>query len=153
MPKLIGDGDVSYFQNVGMEVYQLFMIPLKIFRIREQEYNTTYNEDANKQFYEAYEIEGYIVDLPSFQNSMTRFGIDETRDLKVYFSIKLIQERNVIPPVLGDHIEIQGIDYKVVQANSVEYGSNLQIPLSYVVDIKRVRSERPEQGNVITKDY
>ncbi len=153
MPKLIGDGDVSYFQNVGMEVYKLFMIPLKIFRIREQEYNSTYAEDANKQFYEAYEIEGYIVDLPSFQNSMTKFGIDETRELKVYFSIKLIQERGVIPPILGDHIEIQGIDYKVVQANAVEYGSNLQIPLSYVVDIKRVRSERPDQGNVITKDY
>lgn len=153
MPKLVGPNDVKYFSKVGVELYELFMIPLAIKKMKAQEYNNVYNEDINKTFEEPYFIEGYIPDLPSWNNKMTKFGIDETRDFRIFFSLELFEKRNLIPPTLGDHIIVQNENYKVVQLNPVDYGSNLQIPLSYVVDVKRVRVERPEQGSAITKDY
>ena len=77
----------------------------------------------------------------------------EVRSLQIFFSQDLLNAENRVFPDIGDQIEIQNDTYLITQTNPIDYGSNLQIPLSHVCELKRVRFERPDAGVVITKDY
>jgi len=153
MPTFIGKKDVDFFKKKNMEIYKLFMFPVKVYKLKKDQHNTVYNEDANKKFEEPYEAEAYIPDLPQWKNLMTKFGMDELRTLKCYFSIDLLKKYGVIPPEVGDQIIIQDDTYLVTQESPTDYGSNIQIPMTYAIELKRLRFERPNQGTSVFKDY
>lgn len=136
-----------------MEFYKNLFFPVKVYKVKRQEFNTVYGEDANKQFEDPYEIPAYIPDLPEWQNVMTKFGMDEVRSLRIFFSQDLLNKEGKSFPDIGDQIEIQNDTYLITQTNPIDYGSNIQVPLSHVCELKRVRFERPSAGTVVTKDY
>lgn len=153
MPLFINPGDVAFFQRKNIEFYKNLFFPVKVYKLKKHAINDTYGEDPNKEFELPYDIPAYIPDLPEWQNVMTKFGMDEVRALRIFFSQDLLKaEKNVFPDI-GDQIEIQNDMYLVTQTNPIDYGSNLQIPLSHVCELKRIRFERPSAGTVITKDY
>lgn len=153
MPTFIGKKDVDFFKKKNMEIYKLFMFPVQVFKLKRDQHNQVYNEDANKKFEEPYDAEAYIPDLPQWKNLMTKFGMDELRTLKCYFSIDLLKKYGVVPPEVGDQIIIQDDTYLVTQESPTDYGSNIQIPMTYAIELKRLRFERPSQGTSIFKDY
>jgi hypothetical protein len=153
MPTFITKKDVEFFRKKNMEFYKLFMFPVKVYKLKKTEHNHIYNEDANKKFEDPYEIEAYIPDLPKWQNEMTKFGMDEIRNLRAYFSIDLLKQEGREFPHAGDQLVIQEDTYLVTQSNPIDYGSNIQIPLSHVIELKRLRYERPDQGTTVFKDY
>lgn len=153
MPTFITEKDVAFFKQKNMEFYKLFMFPVKVYKLKIDQHNQVYNEDANKKFDEPYEIEAFIPELPDWKNVMTKFGMDELRTLKVFFSIDLLNQAGVAFPDTGDQMVIQEDTYLITQTNPIDYGSNLQIPLSHVCELKRLRFERPNQGTSVFKDY
>ena len=147
-------GDIAFFQRKNMEFYKNLFFPVKVYKLKKQEFNTVYGEDVNKQFEEPYEIPVYIPDLQKdWDNVMTKFGMDEVRSLQVFFSQDLLKREGKDFPDIGDQIEIQNDMFLITQTIPVDYGSNLQVPLSHVCTLKRVRYEKPTAGSVITKDY
>lgn len=146
-------GDIAFFQRKNMEFYKNLFMPVKVYKVKKHDFNNVYGEDPNKEFELPYEIPAYIPDLPEWQNVMTKFGMDEVRALRIFFSQDLLKSENKTFPDIGDQIEIQNDMYLITQTNPIDYGSNLQIPLSHVCELKRVRFERPDAGTVITKDY
>lgn len=136
-----------------MEFYKNLFFPVKVYKVKKHEVNNVYGEDPNKEFDVPYEMPAYIPDLHEWQNVMTKFGMDEVRTLRIFFSQDMLKAENKEFPNIGDQIEIQQDTYLITQTNPVDYGSNLQIPLSHVCELKRVRFEKPGAGLVITKDY
>lgn len=153
MPTFLKPEDIAFFQQKNKEIYKDLFFPVKVYKVIKQQHINVYGENPNKQFEPPYEIEAYIPDLTQWQNYMTKFGMDEVRTLTVFFSIDLLNERNVAFPTAGDQLEIQDDTYLVTQTNPVDYGSNLQIPLSHIVEVKRIRFERPSAGTQVTTRY
>lgn len=153
MPTFIGKKDVDFFKKKNMEIYKLFMFPVSVYKLKKDQHNQIYNEDANKKFENPYEVEAYIPDLPDWKNVMTRFGMDELRTLKIYFSIDLLNKIGVEFPEIGDQVIVQDDIYLITQSNPQDYGSNLQIPMSHICELKRLRYERPNQSTTVAKDY
>lgn len=153
MPLFPSTRDVDFWKKKNIEVYSAFFQPVKLYKYRAQEYDNIYNEDYNKVFDGPYEIPGYLAKLPTGNLEQTRFGLDESRDMRICFSLDLLQVKNLPTPEIGDHLEIQGDRYKIMQTNPIDYRSNLQIPLTHVCDLSRVRPEIPEQGTILTKEY
>lgn len=153
MPTFITPADVAFFRQKNMEFYKLFMFPVKVYKCIKDAHNNVYGEDANKKFEDPYEIEAYIPDLPKWKNEMTKFGMDEIRNLRAFFSIDLLKQRGVEFPNAGDQMTVQEDTYLITQANPVDYGNNLQMNLSWVVEMKRFRFENPAQGTAVHKDY
>lgn len=153
MPTFITENDINYWKQIGEEVYSLFMKPLPIYKLKKSKQDPLYNEDANQEFAEPYELLGYVTDLPKWKQTTTKFGADESRILIAYFSPTLAEKEGKDLPLVGDRIAIQGDLYYVSQDNPADYGSNLQLNLSHVVTLLRVRPQNPIQGSVITKEY
>lgn len=153
MPTFLNNKDIEYFKSINKEIYQLYFFPVKIYYIKIKEFDKVFGEDQNKSFYDPVEVEAYIPDLPEWQNYTTKLGMDELRTLKAFFSIDLMNERGLKLPEAGDQIEIQNDMYLVTQSNPIDYGSNLQIPLSHIVELKRIRFERPDAGTRVYKAY
>jgi|ERR1035438_10543888 hypothetical protein len=153
MTTFITPADVKWFQQKNQEVYKLFFFPVQVFKMKKGPSTKVYGEDSNKQFDEPYEVEAYIPDLPNWINQMTKFGMDELRTLKIYFSLDLMNTEGLPLPQAGDQIIIQEDTYLVTQTNPVDFGSNLQIPMSHICDLKRLRYEKPDQSTSVMKDY
>lgn len=153
MPTFINEQDIAYWKNVGEQVYALFMKPLPIYKLKNGKHDTLYYEDQNQEFAEPYDLLGYVTDLPGWKQNMTKFGTDESRVLVAYFSPSLAEKESKPLPYTGDRIAIQGDLYYVSQENPADFGSNLQLNLSHVVTLLRVRPQNPVQGSVIHKEY
>jgi hypothetical protein len=153
MTTFITPKDVDWFQAKNKEFYKLFFFPVQVFKVKKGPFNTVYGEDANKQFDDPYEVEAYLPDLPAWTNMMTKFGMDEIRKLTIYFSLEMMTSKNLPLPEVGDQIIIQEDTYLITQTNPVDFGSNLQIPLSHICELKRLRFEKPDQSSSIQKDY
>ena len=153
MPLFMNEKDVAFFQRMNKEFYKNLFYPVKVYKVKKGNFNEVYGEDPNKEFDTPYLMEAYIPDLAAWNNMMTKFGMDELRTLRIFFSKDLLNEKSVEYPDTGDQIEIQQDLYLITQTNPVDYGSNIQIPLSHVCELKRIRYERPDQSTVITKDY
>ena len=153
MPTFITAKDVAFFQSKNKEIYKLFFFPVQVFKLKKTQVNTVYNEDANKQFELPYSVEAYIPDLPKWQNEMTKFGMDEIRPLRIYFSLDLMAAEGRELPQAGDQITVQEDTYLVTQTNPIDYGSNIQIPMSHVCELKRFRFEKPTASTAVNKDY
>lgn len=153
MPTFITAKDVAWFSAKNKEIYKLFFYPVQVFKVKKGPFTTVYGEDSNKQFDPPYEVEAYIPELPGWANVMTKFGMDELRTLKCYFSLDLMSSKALPLPEAGDQIIIQEDTYLVTQTNPVDYGSNIQVPMSHVCELKRLRFERPDQSTSVQKDY
>ena len=145
----LNEKDIAFWKGINKEAYKLFFIKVKVSKVKLDNYNSTYNESPNRQYEKPYEIEAYLPSLPKWNNVTSKFGMDETRNLIMYFSIDLLNETGFPYPDIGDYIEVQNDTYKVVQTNPTDFKSNLQIPLSHVVELKRVHYENPEEGDAI----
>lgn len=153
MPTFINEADINYWKQIGSEVYSLFMKPLPIYKLKKSKQDALYNENANQEFSEPYELLGYVTDLPGWKQNTTKFGTDETRMLVAYFSPSLAEKQSKPLPYTGDRISIQGDMYYVSQDNPADFGSNIQLNLSHVVTLLRVRPQNPEQGSTVSKEY
>lgn len=152
-PTFINEADIAYWKQVGEQVYSLFMKPLPIYKLKKSKQDALYNENANQEFAEPYELLGYVTDLPGWRNNTTKFGTDESRVLTAYFSPSLAEKEGKTLPYVGDRISIQDDLYYVSQENPADFGSNLQLNLSHVVILLRVRPQNPVQGSSIHKEY
>ena len=148
----LNERDIAFWKGINKEAYRLFFIKVKVSKVVLDSYNSTYNESPNRKYADPYEVEAYIPDLPGWQNSTTKFGMDETRNLIMYFSIDVLNETGFPYPDIGDYIYVQDDTYKVVQTNPTDYKSNLQIPLSHVCELKRVHYENPDEGNAVHEE-
>lgn len=153
MPTFIGSKDVQWFGSKNKEIYKLFFYPVQVFKVKKGPFTTVYGEDSNKQFDPPYSVEAYIPELKEWANVTTKFGMDELRTLKCYFSLDLMKSKAFPLPEAGDQLVIQEDTYLVTQSNPVDYGSNIQVPMSHVVELKRLRFERPDQSTSVMKDY
>jgi hypothetical protein len=153
MPLFLGKDAFDYFNEINIEVYESFFMPINVFYRNKQEFDRIYGEDTNILFENPIAVPAYIPDLTNWQNKALRFGLDETRDLTVYFSIGLLEKYNLVPPNLGDRIEIQHDLYEIRQSNILQYGTNLQLPLTYSCSLHKVRPENPPDGTSVSTPY
>lgn len=153
MPKLIFGKDLDFFGNINKEVFKAFMSTVKIFNVKKAESFSVYPEDPNLMFEDPYDMECYIQNPKDWKNTLTKFGLDETRDLIIFFSLDLIAERGVKPPIEGTQIEFQNDRYLVIQTNSNNYLNNIFRQFTYQVELKRIRYESPNAGTSIIKNY
>jgi hypothetical protein len=153
MPSFITPADVDFFKRINKEVYKLFFFPITVMKLIKSENDRLYGEDLNKQFDTPYTIEGYIPDLPKWHLNQGKFGSDEQRNLRVFFSLDLVVESGRSLPDIGDRMVIQNDLYQVMQVNPSDFGSNLQLPLTHVCEIIRVRPEKFEGGTIVQQEY
>lgn len=153
MPTFITPDDVSWFGEINKQVSRLFFFPIKIYKLIKDDRDNLYGEDLTRQFEAPYTIEGYLPDLPRYHLAQGKFGADEARNLRVFFSLDLINEEQKPLPDIGDRMVIQEDTYQVMQVNPTDWGSNLQLPLSHVCEVIRIRPERPEGGTIVQKQY
>ena len=153
MPLFVDQNAINYFNEINIEAYELFFIPIKVFYRDKQEFDRIYGEDINILFQTPVAIPAYIPDLAAWKNMALRFGLDETRDLVVYFSIALLNKYGFTPPNIGDRIEIQNELFEIRQTNLLQYESNLQIPMSHVCQLHKVRPEIPPAETAVATQY
>lgn len=153
MASFIGPKDTQFFQNKNSEYYKLFFISVEVWKMSPQQINSTYGEDANKNFTLAYSIEAYIPSLEEYKNDATKFGLDENRTLRIFFGQDLLNKSGLEFPKIGDHVVIQGLHHKIVQTNPVDFEGNSQIPLSHVCDLIRIKFENPEQSSTVWRNF
>lgn len=153
MPLFLGQDAINYFNEVNIEAYNLFFIPIKVLYRNKQEFDRVYGEDINILFEKPVEIPGYIPDLTKWKNTALRFGLDETRDLVIYFSVAWLDRYGYARPDIGDRIEVQKDLYEIRQTNIVDYESNLQIPMSHICMLHKVRPENPPDGTTVAVPY
>lgn len=153
MPLFPSPSDIAFFQDKNSEFHSLFFLPIKIYKRKAQGRTNPYGEDPNVQWELPVELPGYIPKMNLWDTKNTEFGLDEERKLRVVFSPDLAKKLNIALPDIGDRLEIQNGLFDVVQVNPLDYGSNLQIPLSHVVDVRQVRDEVPGEGDFIHRDY
>ena len=128
-------------------------MPVKIYTRIVADFDHIYGEDQNKNYAAPYEMEAYLPSLPQYKNSMTRFGLDETRKLYIFFSIDLYTERNLELPNIGDYVEVQNDSYKIMQTNPDDYMSNMQIPMSHICELSRVRPLKIKPESTVYIEY
>ena len=153
MPTFITPGDVAWFGEINKQVSKLFFFPITIMKLIKGDRDEFYGEDLQKQFELPYTIEGYIPDLPKYHLQQGKFGADEARNLRVFFSLDLIAAEEKEAPAIGDRMVIQKDTYQVMQVNPTDFGSNLQLPLTHVCEVIRIRPERPEGGTIVQQEY
>ena len=153
MPLFLDQNALKYFSEVNIEVYEKFFIPIKVFYRNKQEFDRVYGEDINILFESPVSIPAFIPNLNNWQNRATRFGLDEQRDLLIYFSTALLQKYGFTEPDIGDRLEIQNDLYEIRQTNVLQYGTNLQIPLTYSCALHKVRPENPPDGTTVSSQY
>jgi hypothetical protein len=149
----IGQEAIDFFNEVNVEAYEAFFLPINVMYRNKQEFDRVYGEDINILFEAPIAIPAYIPDLKEWKNTALRFGLDEQRDLIVYFAIALLNKYGYKPPNIGDRVEIQKDLYEIRQTNLLQYGSNLQIPLSHVCQLHKVRPENPPDGVTVATPY
>lgn len=153
MPILLNQQDIDFFRYINTDVYKLFFMPVKVYRRIPAEFDRVYNEDQNVNYAAPFEIEAYLPNLQGWKNTATRFGLDEQRKLIIYFSIDLFQERKIELPVIGDYVEVQYDMYKIMQTNPEDFYSNLQIPMSHICELSRVRPLRLKDESTVYEEY
>ena len=153
MPTFITSGDVDYWRRINVEAYKMFMLPITIYTMKNAPHDELYGEDQNIEYEEPYTLAGYIPNLPGWKQQTTKFGTDETRTLNAFFSPDLAAEEGKRLPTTGDRLVIQGDTYYVSQENPEDYGSNLQLHLSWIVSLIRTRPLNPVQGTTVQKEY
>lgn len=155
MPIVLGERDLAFFQAKQIEIYKNYFAEVTVYKLTPQTFNSLYGEDSSKRYNESYKTNAYIPDLPGWKENLTKFGFDETRDLLIYFSLDLLkvtQTEERIPDI-GDRVEIQGDMYTVVQTNPLDFGTNLQLPLSHQCKLERYRPETPKEMTTVYSDY
>lgn len=153
MPLFLDQNAFNFFNGINIEVYESFFIPVHVLYRNKQEFDRVYGEDINVLFEAPIEIPAFIPNLNNWQNKATRFGLDEQRDLLVYFSQGLLDKYGYKGPDIGDRIEIQDDLYEIRQTNILQYGTNLQIPLTYSCALHKVRPENPPDGTTVASQY
>jgi hypothetical protein len=153
MPTFITEKDVEYWRTLNKEIYRMFFYPVQIFKVKDAPHDELYGEDANLSYEDPYTLNAYIPSLPGWKQPTTKFGADEQRHLNAFFSVDEAQAEGKQLPMTGDRLIVQNDTYYVSQENPADYGSNLQLNLSWVVELIRTRPLKPEQGTVITKEY
>jgi hypothetical protein len=152
-PTFITSSDVDYWRRINIEAYRMFMFPITIYKLKNAPHDTLYGEDLNIEYEEPYTLEGYIPNLPGWKADVSKFGMDEKRALNAFFSPDLAAADGKALPNLGDRLVVQDDTYYVSQENPEDYGSNLQLHLSWIVTLIRTRPVNPVQGTVIQKEY
>jgi hypothetical protein len=153
MPLFLGKDAFNFFNSINIEAYGLFFIPIKVLYRNKQEFDRIYGEDINVLFESPIEIPAYIPNLNDWKNNATRFGLDETRDLVICFSIGLLEKMGLTPPDIGDRIEVQNDLYEIRQTNINQYGTNLQLPLTHSCSLAKVRPENPPDSTTVATPY
>lgn len=131
----------------------MFFLPISIYKMKNAPHDKLYGEDLNVDYEEPYTLAGYIRELPGWKANKTKFGTDETRLLVAFFSPDLATKEGKRLPTVGDRLVVQNDTYYVSQENPEDYGSNLQMNLSWVVSLVRTRPLNPVQGTTIQKEY
>jgi hypothetical protein len=152
-PTFITEADVNFWREKNIEIYSMFFIPITIYKLKNAPHDTLYGEDLNVEYEEPYTLAGYIPNLPGWKQLKTKFGTDEARNLNAFFSPDLAAKEGKPLPTVGDRIVIQNDTYYVSQENPEDYGSNLQMHLSWIVTLIRTRPLNPVQGTTIQKEY
>lgn len=72
---------------------------------------------------------------------LTKFGIDEERELLAVFSIPILEEMGLgsNEVTIGDKIVYDGTEYEVMSVNRYSYVFNYNIPLDLVTTLQRFR--------------
>lgn len=153
MPLFLGEDAFKFFNEINIEVYEKFFIPIKIYYRNRQEFDRVYGEDINILFETPIDIPAFIPNLNNWENRSTRFGLDETRELLICFSLGLLEKGGFKPPDIGDRIEIQEDLYEIRQTNIMQYGTNLQLPLTYTCSLYKIRPDNPPDGTAVSQEY
>lgn len=85
--------------------------------------------------------------LPAFvrlngdTQSLSRFGIDETREITISFSIPILEDLgfNFLDVTIGDKVIFDGIEYQILQIARKSYVFNWNIPLDLVCSSRMFR--------------
>jgi hypothetical protein len=153
MPLFVTGKDLTFFQKTNKEYYKLMFTQITVFKPSKEEFNRTYGENLAQTLNEAYSIEAFIPKLKEFESEASKFGLSETRTLRVIFSKDLLEERNLEFPTFGDQLQIQNLRYKIIATSPIDYESNNQIPLSWVVDTVQIKYENPANETTVWKEY
>jgi hypothetical protein len=152
-PTFITEKDVDYWKQINQQFYTLFTKPLPIYKLKKSKQDPLYNDNPNQEFAEPYTLQGYVTDLPGWKYDISKFGGDSSRTLVAFFSPDLAAKEGKELPLEGDRVSIQDDLYMISQTNPADFGSNIQLNLSHVVILIRVRPQNPVQGTTIQKEY
>ena len=138
--------DLTYAQRVNREMYRRFMKLTKVYLMDRGIKDELYGENLQKTFNQgtsepSYEIEMCFPDLPVWNPELTKHGINEKRDFAAYAFAEAFREAGVQAPYIGDHIEIEGERYKVMDTDPVDYFGNTQVGLTLRFVLVRVQAE------------
>lgn len=86
------------------------------------------------------EMPMYIQVKPSSQ-LLTKFGIDEERELLAGFSIPILEEMGLgaNEVTIGDKIVYDGTEYEIMTVNRYSYVFNYNVPLDLIATLQRFR--------------
>lgn len=140
--------DLTYWKRINRELYARFMKIVDVYIYDKQTGDQLYGENLDKTFgnmkptnIPTYQIAAYFPELPEWKAKLTKFGLDEKRNFKAFFFYDSFAEAGVVRPSIGDHIVVEQECYKIVQDNPRDYFFNSQIPMTFEVELIRVRPE------------
>jgi hypothetical protein len=138
--------DLSYWKRINRELYRRFMRQVDVYIYDKNTGDKLYGENMDKSFGNfspsdkpTYSIEAYFPELPEWKAKLKKFGLDESRFFKAFFFYDSFTEAGVTRPTIGDHIVVEGERYKIIQDNPRDYFLNSQIPMTFQVDLMRIR--------------
>lgn len=136
------EADTLFIKQLHRDLYYLSFPKVKLLRLdrTKTQVNRLYLETRQFIYHAPIEIPAYVQVKPSTQE-LTKFGIDEARELLASFSIGILDDiglgGNAI--TIGDKIIYDGTEYEIMSVNRYSYVLNWNVPLDLVVSLNRFR--------------
>ncbi len=136
------EADVLLVKQIHRDLYYLSFPKIQLLRLdREKtQVNRLYLETRQFIYHAPIELPAYVQLKPSVQE-LTRFGIDESRELLVVFSIGVLEFLGLGANALtiGDKVIYDGTEYEVLSMNRYSFILNWNEPLDLVCTCNRFR--------------
>lgn len=136
------EADTIYVKQAHRDLYYLAFPKVQLLRLdrTKTQVNRLYLETRQFIYQAPIELPAYIQIKPSIQE-LSRFGIDEARELLAVFSIAILDDLglggNAI--TIGDKVIFDGTEYEIMSINRYSFVLNWNIPLDLVTTLQRFR--------------
>lgn len=142
-------GDLGIQMAWQREVSQMYWPEVELIRLdrgRTQEH-FLYRDTSERVFQDPVKVRAYIDHSPSKQRLM-KYGIDEQREVLVYFSTVVLSDMGILENnsqfLIGDLIRFDDDLYEILtqHRDKAGYWANTNVPLLFICTCNRFRKSR-----------
>lgn len=131
--------DADFLQGIMAEVADLFLreVELRLINRTRTQVESLYTESKNIK-YDSFICRAQV-ELTPKKAKLTKFGLDENRELIVYIEAAVLIRDGIRTPSQGDVIVVEGEQYEILDEQKVGYFGHQENSFTYLFACNRLR--------------